>query len=162
MQNVTSELRELIEQYSVHFLLYNEEDLSLKPAPHKWSKKEILGHLCDSAQNNLQRFIRGQYYAEPPHIVYHQNEWVELAHYQNYDTKQLVNLWATLNQHLCWVLDHMSPDNYSKNCNTGKSEIELHNLQWLAIDYVSHLKHHLRQITEQNYESAYSPVPKTL
>lgn len=158
MQTVTTELHDLIEQYAVHFLLYSEEDLNHKPAPDKWSKKEILGHLCDSALNNLQRFIRGQYYAEPPHIVYHQNEWVALQQYQSYDTKQLVNLWATLNQHLCWVLDHMSEANYGKLVNTGKEEKDLHPLEWLAKDYVSHLKHHLRQITEQDYQGAYRPI----
>jgi hypothetical protein len=37
---------------------YSEEELSRKPSPNKWSKKEILGHLCDSANNNIQRLIR--------------------------------------------------------------------------------------------------------
>ncbi|MFN7117821.1 MAG: DinB family protein [Saprospiraceae bacterium] len=148
MQHLTTELRDLIEQYAVHFLLYSEEDLSYKAAPDRWSKKEIIGHLCDSAQNNLQRFIRGQYYAEPPHIVYHQDEWVDLAQYQQYDVKQLVNLWAALNLHLAWVLDHMAIDNYGKMVDTGKYSAEPHTLEWLAADYVNHLQHHLRQITE--------------
>lgn len=158
MQTVTTELRDLVEQYAVHFLLYSEEDLTYKAAPDRWSKKEVIGHLCDSAQNNLQRFVRGQYYAEPPHIVYHQNEWVELAHYQQYDNKQLVNLWAALNLHIAWVLDHMSVANYGKLVDTGKGEKELHALEWLAKDYVSHLQHHLRQINEQDYRGAYSPI----
>ncbi|MDX1941745.1 MAG: DinB family protein [Saprospiraceae bacterium] len=158
MQDLTIELRELIEQYSVHFLLFSEEDLTHKPTPDKWSRKEVIGHLCDSAQNNLQRFVRGQYYAEPPQIVYHQNEWVALQTYQTYDTRALVNLWATLNLHLCWVLDHMNPENYAKTCNTGKDEAELHSLEWLAADYVNHMKHHLKQITDQDYQASYTPI----
>lgn len=158
MQNVTSELRDLVEQYSVHFLFYSEEDLRRKPAPNKWSRKELIGHLCDSAQNNLQRFVRGQYYVEPPHIIYHQEEWVALQAYQDYDSQALINFWAMLNLHICWVLEHMSPANYSKTCNTGKDEPELHELEWLAKDYVGHLKHHLRQIIEQSYTEAYQPI----
>lgn len=148
MQHLTTELRDLIDQYSVHFLLYSAADLSLKPAPDKWSRKEIIGHLCDSAMNNLQRFIRGQYYAESPHIVYHQNEWVALQYYQDYDAQDLINLWATLNRHICWVLDHMAPENYSKMVDTSKNSVESHDLQFLATDYVSHLKHHLHQLAD--------------
>ena len=158
MQHITPELRALTEQYTAYFQALSQEELTHEPAPERWSKKEIIGHLCDSAQNNIQRFIRGQYYAEPPHIVYHQNEWVELAHYQKYDAWQLINLWATLNLHICWILENMNPDNYSKTCNTGKDEAELHTLEWLARDYVSHLKHHLRQMTDQSYTGAYQPV----
>lgn len=145
MQNITTELRDLIEQYSVHLLLYSEEELRYKAAPDKWSKKEVIGHLCDSAMNNLQRFVRGQYYAEPPHIIYHQNEWVALQHYQDYEPSALVELWAALNLHICWVLDYISVDRYDKLVDTGKDGVELHDLQFLATDYVSHLKHHLEQ-----------------
>src|ERR1043165_9908871 len=37
-----------------------DEEASIRPAPGKWSKKEILGHLIDSAANNHQRFLRLQ------------------------------------------------------------------------------------------------------
>ncbi|MBK7872773.1 MAG: DinB family protein [Saprospiraceae bacterium] len=158
MQHITTELRELIEQYSIHFQGLSQEELMHKPSPERWSKKELIGHLCDSAQNNIQRFIRGQYYAEPPQIVYHQDEWVELAHYQEYDAWQLINFWATLNLHLCWILDNMNPENYSKICNTGQDEAELHSLEWLAADYVNHMKHHLKQITDQDYQASYTPI----
>ncbi|MBL8017837.1 MAG: DinB family protein, partial [Ignavibacteria bacterium] len=46
---------------------YKEEQLSAKASPLKWSKKELLGHLCDSAVNNLGRFIRAQFEEEPFH-----------------------------------------------------------------------------------------------
>lgn len=48
-----------------------EEHLCFRQSPEKWSKKEILGHLIDSATNNHQRFIRGQ--LETPVIYYDQN-----------------------------------------------------------------------------------------
>lgn len=145
MKTITTELRALIDQYAVHFLSYTEEELTQKPAPDKWSNKEIIGHLCDSAMNNLQRFIRGQYYVEPPRIIYHQEEWVALQQYQEYDAQDLIHLWATLNRHFCWVLDHIAPENYTKMVDTSKNSVESHDLQFLATDYVAHLKHHLQQ-----------------
>ena len=36
-------------------------DWDYKPFPEKWSKKEVIGHLIDSAQINLQRFTRCTY-----------------------------------------------------------------------------------------------------
>jgi hypothetical protein len=46
-----------------------ELDLSVRPHPNKWSKKEILGHLCDSALTNLQRFVRAQYEVQPYRVL---------------------------------------------------------------------------------------------
>lgn len=117
-----------------------------KPSPTKWSKKEILGHLVDSAQNNLQRFVRGQYENPPPKIIYHQDEWVKLQRYTDYDREALLKLWVSLNLHLCHTLAVMDPANTNKQCDTGKPGTELHTLKFLAEDYLVHMKHHLGQI----------------
>lgn len=50
----------------------SEENMSVKPLPTKWSKKEIIGHLIDSATNNHQRFVRGQFEYNPE-ILYDQD-----------------------------------------------------------------------------------------
>jgi hypothetical protein len=60
----------------------DENEFSFKPAENKWSKKEILGHLIDSASNNHQRFVRAQF-EEHANIFYHQNEWVEIVAINN-------------------------------------------------------------------------------
>ena len=48
-----SSLKELINQGASYISGCSEEILKKKPSPEKWSKKEILGHLIDSAINNL-------------------------------------------------------------------------------------------------------------
>src|SRR6478609_7364599 len=78
---------------------FSEDDFSFKPAPEKWSKKEILGHLIDSATNNHQRFIRIQF-EDNPVIGYDQNKWVEYSRYQQMSTTELIRFWQTYNQHL--------------------------------------------------------------
>src|SRR6478736_6524805 len=82
-------------------LLTNIEDsnASLKPSPDKWSKKEILGHLIDSATNNHQRFIRGQF-EDVPTISYDQNQWNRLNHYNEIALTQLIVFWMQYNKHL--------------------------------------------------------------
>jgi hypothetical protein len=145
MKEVVARLEAAIAEVQQLFNGYNEHQLTYKITPDKWSKKEILGHLIDSAQNNIQRFVRGQY-EHNPRIVYAQNEWVRLQHYQTYPSNELVQLWVSLNKHICLLLSGMSSTRYNLTVDTGKEAVELHTLQFLADDYVDHLLHHVKQI----------------
>lgn len=84
-----------------------------RPAPGKWSKKEILGHLIDSAGNNQQKFAR--LLSAPNHHVefagYAQDDWVAAQHYQETDWPGLVTLWQAFNRHLAHVIAHATPPN---------------------------------------------------
>ena len=74
----------------------SEEKMSEKPAPNKWSKKEIIGHLIDSATNNHHRFVRGQFEAIPE-IRHNQNGWNKYSFYQQIDSKQIILFWTIYN-----------------------------------------------------------------
>src|ERR1700749_3458657 len=78
-------------------------DWTYKPGPAKWSKKQIIGHLIDSAQINLQRFIRCTY-EENFKLTYEQVEWVDAAHYQDANINELLGLWKLLNLQIARVL----------------------------------------------------------
>jgi hypothetical protein len=116
-----------------------------KPAPDKWSKKEIIGHLIDSAQINLQRFVRCTY-EEGFKLTYEQVEWVQAGHYQQVDMTDLVGLWEQLNAQIIHVLQHYPADRLQAKCDNGKTTVSMHTVEWLAQDYVDHLNHHLRQV----------------
>lgn len=146
MQQVISQLTVIVDEYTALFNNIPAGAFEAKPAPGKWSKKEIIGHLIDSAQNNIQRFVRGQY-LDKPHIVYHQDEWVAAQNYQQYSRKDLITLWALLNRHICIILAAMPPAAYNNLVNVGKEEEEkLATLQFLAEDYIAHHLHHIKQI----------------
>lgn len=145
MKRMAAQLTEAVNAAAVLMKNISEEDFSRHPAPEKWSKKEILGHLLDSAFNNHRRFIAGQT-ESIPQIFYHQNEWVLLQNYQAIPKNILIQLWWMLNIHIAHVLEMMPEANYFKEVNTGKDEAELHTLHWLAEDYIKHMKHHLGQI----------------
>lgn len=129
------------------FLQTDQEsiDWETKPSPDKWSKKEIIGHLIDSAQINLQRFIRCTY-EENFKLIYEQDEWVAAAHYQNADIKELLDLWILLNRQIIRVLGDYPLDRLSAVCDNDKNNVQLHTVEWLAADYVRHMQHHLGQI----------------
>ena len=147
MKDNVIQLRHVIDSYGEKLKHLNEEEFSLKPRPDKWSKKEELGHLVDSAHNNLRRFIVAQYETNPK-IVYEQDRWVRLTDYENQPASDLVHLWLLLNYQLCYVLENMPAGAGERMCDTGKEEQKLHSIQWLAEDYVKHMLHHLHHILE--------------
>ena len=155
MEATISELNTIINDYSTKIGAISEHEFSAKPLPNKWSKKEVLGHLIDSAQNNLRRFVCSQYEASPPKIVYEQDHWVNANAYQQMDPKEVIALWILINSRIAAVLEQMPSSSYAKECDTGKNSISLHSLEWLAEDYVKHLKHHLNQILPGSFAIIY-------
>lgn len=143
MKETISQLQDIIAQYEPMLLQLKEEQLTAKPNPAKWSKKEIIGHLIDSALSNARRFVVAQY-EDAPHIVYVQDTWVKASGYQNYDAADLISLWRLLNKHIVSILSNMNPELYSRTCVTG----EPHTIEWLAADYNKHLLHHMHVILD--------------
>jgi hypothetical protein len=121
---------------------FSEEELTLKPSPGKWSKKELLGHLIDSATINHQRFVRAQF--ETPVVFYDQDKWVNIQAYQEENSTLLITLWETYNRHLVHVIKQIPQDKLLRT-SIGKDEKHL-TLEFLIEDYVNHLEHHLKQL----------------
>jgi hypothetical protein len=138
----------IVADYAQRIANIDDAVLADKLRPDKWSRKEILGHLIDSAQNNLRRFITAQYEPAPPHIIYDQDFWVRVNRYNDVHKEDLLALWKLLNMRIGVVVDGIPQDNLLKLCNTGKDADEFHPLHYLATDYVAHMKHHLAQIVD--------------
>jgi len=115
------------------------------PENSKWSNKEIIGHLIDSAHVNLQRFVRCTY-SENFKLTYDQVEWVEAQHYQESDINELLMLWKALNMQIIRVLKNYPTNRLQTQCDNSKTEPSLHTVEWLAADYVAHMQHHLKQL----------------
>ena len=121
-----------------------DEAAALKPAPNRWSKKEILGHLIDSAVNNHQRFVRAQGTPRLEFPGYEQEFWVATQAYATSPWPDLVNLWLLLNRHLLHVLQAMPPAVLSHELVIGGRPAVT--LEALAVDYLRHLNQHLAQL----------------
>jgi hypothetical protein len=120
-----------------------EDAASKKPAPTKWSKKEILGHLIDSAANNHQRFMRLQLQTEISLPGYDQDDWVRLNRYQQRTWNEIVTLWSAYNRHLASVIESLDDSALGHVWHSPDGDVTL---EFIASDYVRHLKHHLAQI----------------
>lgn len=154
LQQLSSELLHIIHTYSEKFSLLTEDVLANKPNPEKWSKKEVIGHLIDSAHSNLRRFVVGQYQHHVK-IVYDQDFWVIANQYQHMQKDELITLWALLNKQITAVWEQMPEQNYLHVVDTGKDTISERTLMWLAEDYIKHLQHHLNQIFPGSFEVQY-------
>jgi len=151
---MTEELQKVIDRLQQHinlapseFLKYPEGELRRKPAPDKWSKKELLGHLIDSAANNHHRFIKIQFLPQPFFVEgYAQNDWVRIQNYNEKDTEQLVNLWKVYNEHILFIIQN-TPDKNLKIKITAEDPFENADTLFLLMkDYVDHMDHHFKQI----------------
>jgi DinB superfamily len=123
----------------------SEQDFDFKPQPLKWSKKEILGHLVDSAANNQQRFIRIQYENEPL-IFYDQDKWNTLNGHADIPKKRLIEFWKIYNRHMIHIAERIPEESLHRK-GTSKDGVP-RTLAWYIQDYVVHMEHHLRQMVE--------------
>src|ERR1044072_3203632 len=145
LQTALLQLEKHIQEVPEHFKQFSTDVLLQKPAPGKWSKQEILGHLIDSAINNLKRFTDTQYFPQPYTVIrYNQDELVIINRYQQLPLAHLLQLWSVLNKQILQVLGNIPQEKLTYTIITPAGDP--HTLEWLAIDYVEHMEHHLKQI----------------
>jgi hypothetical protein len=123
---------------------FSEAESEERPSPERWTKKEVVGHLIDSASNNHQRFVRGQIASGQDFPRYDQEAWVRVQGYQSARWQDLIDLWRAYNTHLLHVADSMSEEGRRATCRVGGGDEVT--LAWLFVDYVDHLEHHLRKV----------------
>jgi hypothetical protein len=128
---------------------------SIPRTPGKWSRKEIVGHLIDSASNNHERFVRAQFTDDLICPTYDQDAWVLVQRYRDAPWGELVALWSHFNVQLARVIEATSPEirarprvrhNLEQVAFVPPPEGEPATLEYFMRDYVVHLEHHLAQI----------------
>lgn len=157
--NPGTELRNTVERCFPLLMAIEQQTASQKPAPGKWSAKEIIGHLIDSASNNHQRFVRAAFTDDLVFPGYAQDDWVLLQKYNDQDWRELVHLWNYFNLVLAFVMENMDSHLLTKQ----RRRHNLHEIGWRKIaenepatleffmnDYIGHLKHHLTQILPES------------
>jgi hypothetical protein len=139
--NVVEGLESLLSEVPKKFSQFSEVEAGRKPAPGKWSKKEILGHLCDSCLNNMQRIVRVQY-EEKPFIIYNQDEWVTGQGYQELPSEKVLELWVVLHWQLIHLLKSFPEIHLESIIDVGKEVTA----RFVITDYLDHHHHHMKQI----------------
>ena len=155
MQDFLDDFRQTVEAAADRLLLISEEQSETPRGVGKWSAKEIIGHLIDSAANNHQRFVRAQFTDDLLFSGYEQEEWVRVQGYNQESWQQLVQLWKHYNLHLQHLMSAMPEETRVK----ARARHSLDRIAWQTVaenqpvtldyfmrDYVAHLKNHLGQV----------------
>lgn len=155
MQDFLDDFRSTLASESVRLMAMRDEAASRRPSAGKWSPKEVIGHLIDSAANNHSRFVRAQIEDDMIFPGYNQDAWVRLQRYNERPWMELISLWRAYNAHLASIVAAISPDRLSLQ----RTRHNLDQIAWRTVpadqpatleyfirDYLGHMKHHLSQI----------------
>ncbi len=146
-------IQDIVEQVTPVLLTYTDEAADVPRAPGKWSAKELIGHLIDSAANNHQRLVRGSFSDELGIVDYEQDDWVRVQAYHRESWRDLVLLWQGYNRHLAHVIAVMPPEVRYRVWERSTwwqvlPEDAVCTLDYLVNRYEVHLRHHLGQVFE--------------
>ena len=146
--------KETVESAVLRLNEISAEDAS-KSATGDWSAKQVLGHLIDSAANNHQRFVRGQFTDDLLFPGYEGDQWVDAQRYNDASWPDLIDLWRSYNLHLLRIVSIIPQDLLTQQRDKhtldqiafkSVDKSEPTTLEYLIRDYLDHLKHHLDQI----------------
>jgi hypothetical protein len=155
MSDWINEYRQIVEKAFLRLSAVSDELASQPLSSGKWSPKEIIGHLIDSASNNHYRFVTAPVQENLIFHGYDQEHWVRAQQYSTADWNNLINLWRLYNLHLANVMENTSEESRLE----AKSPHSLDRIAWKLVspdkpatleymmtDYIGHLKNHLNQI----------------
>jgi hypothetical protein len=159
MKDALEDFQSALEHAEARLLSLTETESEARRAPEKWSPKETIGHLVDSAANNHQRFVRTQFTDSLVFPPYEQDDWVAVQHYQQESWPALVQLWLSYNLHLLHIVSRIPESKLTQS----RTEHNLDRIAWRTVsrdepvtleyfirDYIAHMKHHLQQIFDSN------------
>jgi hypothetical protein len=155
MPQYVLDLRNAIEKGTALLERIGDEASRRPLKPGKWSAREVIGHLVDSASNNHQRFVRALFQDDLVFPGYDQDAWVAAQSYRDAPWRDLIALWRTFNLHIARLMETFPADERTRL----RARHNLDELAWKPVprdmpatldyfmeDYVGHLKHHLNQI----------------
>lgn len=113
---------------------------SINLAAYAWSLKEIIGHLVDSAANNHQRFVHLQQTPELRFPEYFAEPWIAVQNFNGVEWETLFSLWRNYNLLLANIIRNIKEDCLK---HVWVLEDKSVTLEFLAIDYLRHLRDHM-------------------
>ncbi len=122
----------------------SEAELDFKPAPDKWSIRQILNHLCDSELMAITRMLRIITEENPSLLAYDQNKWAEKLFYDQLDEKAALLVFGLMRTRMYQLLMMLPLEAWSrKGIHSEKGEVSLFEM---LKTYADHGEKHLQQI----------------
>lgn len=144
LHQALTKLHVFMDLVTTRYPQFTVAELLQAPAPGKWSRQQLLGHLVDSALNNLKRFTDAQLQPdEYTLIAYDQDGLVAFNHYQTVPLTHLLQLWESLNRQIVYVAEKIPAAKLAIRVRPQYKDTGVQTLGWLICDYVAHMEHHL-------------------
>ena len=143
-EHVSAELARVADAAEIALRRVSEEESGRPLLAGGWSRKQVLGHLIESASNNHQRFVRAALADALEFPAYDTPGAVRVEAVESASWTMLVDLWASYNRYLVHVIRHLPAGKLNVSCRIGANAPV--SLRYLVEDYVRHLAHHLDQI----------------
>jgi hypothetical protein len=144
MEKLSEQLAQAVQSAEAKLRKVSEVESGKPVLKGGWSRKQVIGHLIDSASNNHQRFVRAALQGTLEFPRYDQDGFVRVQAVESVLWPILVALWTSYNLYLAHVIAHLPADKLEAPCRIGDGDPVT--LRFLAEDYLTHLLHHLRQI----------------
>ena len=145
------ELLSLIKEWEPILLQLPKDVITQRRNSQNRTIKQIIGHMTDSASNNIHRLIHLQYHASPLIFPDYANlgnndKWIAIQNYQNENWEDLVQLWKYSNLHIIHVINNVNIDKLENEWISALNKAV--SLKAMIIDYLPHFQLHLREIDD--------------
>lgn len=149
MKEQAAALQEVIDRYSKLFQGIGDATAGIVLAQDKWSLKQILGHLIDSASNNHQRILRLKQDSELHFPDYEAFSWLDASDYNSFTFSHLTQMFVLYNRHLAQLIVGLPENVLSNQWIVTWGDVGSINLKDLVIHYVDHLETHYTHFRER-------------
>jgi hypothetical protein len=149
--SIKNEIQALVGYWEKRLVSLPEETITRRRNSQNRTVKMILGHLIDSASNNIHRIVHLQYQQSPltfpNYATYGNNDrWIAIQNYKDEDWNNLVQLWKYSLIHFCHVIQNVDDSKLENEWIAGPDERIT--LRRMIEDFSPHLKLHLDEIDE--------------
>ncbi len=141
--------KEIVESFYNKLISVESDITGVKLAEDKWSLKEIVGHLIDSASNNHQRFVRLQISDLLDFPTYQGELWVDIQKHNSMNWGMLISLWYNYNLLLLNIINEIDS---SKLENVWIKDEAAIPLSELITHYFRHLELHIEHFNTRLVE----------
>ncbi len=140
MTGIAPELRQAVEQFFARHSSLPDSLTGIRLSEDRWSLKEIVGHLIDSASNNHQRFVRLQLSRRLEFPEYQNERWLSVQRHNGLAWADLLALWRSYNLLLAHIIEQLDPESLDHVMVSEEREVRLSRL---ISDYLGHVRGHL-------------------
>ena len=151
ISEIASDIISLADEWEPILVSLSQDAIAIRRNSQNRSIRQILGHLIDSASNNIHRTVYLQYQPSPLVFPNYASEgsndrWIAIQDYQNENWLNMIQLWKYLLLHFCHVINHIDEGRLS--CEWIAGPDRRISLGDMLPAFLTHLKLHLSEIED--------------